>query len=117
MPALAGPVSDLLDNMRHGSVPMTLATLIINGVGEELFFRDVARRALSDASSPSLIFQVALYIAVTAAMGVPLLLVASILIGGIAALEARRADNLISATTLHLVWSIGMAFLLPVVIG
>ena len=117
VPALAGPVSDLLDNMRHGSVPMTLATLIINGVGEELFFRDVARRALSDASSPSLIFQVALYIAVTAAMGVPLLLVASILIGGIAALEARRADNLISATTLHLVWSIGMAFLLPVVIG
>ena len=95
IPALAGPVSDLLDNMRHGSVPMTLATLIINGVGEELFFRDVARRALSDASSPSLIFQVALYIAVTAAMGVPLLLVASILIGGIAALEARRADNLL----------------------
>lgn len=73
IPALAGPVSDLLDNMRHGSVPMTLATLIINGVGEELFFRDVARRALSDASSPtpSLITQVALYIAVTAAMGVP----------------------------------------------
>ena len=115
IPALAGPVSDLLDNMRHGSVPMTLATLIINGVGEELFFRDVARRALSDASS-SLIFQVALYIAVTAAMGVPLRLVASILIGGIAALEARRSDNLISATTLHLVWSTGMAFLLPVII-
>nr|WP_275435724.1 CPBP family glutamic-type intramembrane protease [Corynebacterium singulare] len=100
IPALAGPVSDLLDNMRHGSVPMTLATLIINGVGEELFFRDVARRALSDASSPtpSLIAQVALYIAVTAAMGVPLLLVDS---------------ALISATTLHLVWSTGMAFVLP----
>lgn len=115
IPALAGPVSDLLDNMRHGNVPMTLAMLIINGVGAELFFRDVARRALSDASSPtpSLISQVALYVAVTAAMGVPLLLVASLLIGGIAALEARRADNLISATTLHLVWSIGMAFVLP----
>ncbi|WP_308606320.1 type II CAAX prenyl endopeptidase Rce1 family protein [uncultured Corynebacterium sp.] len=47
-------MSDLLDNMRHGSVPMTLATLVINGVGEELFFRDVARRALSDVSSPTL---------------------------------------------------------------
>ena len=79
----------------------------------------MARRALADASSPtrSLIFQVALYIAVTTAMGVPLLLVASVLIGGIAALEARCADNLISATTLHLVWSTGMAFVLPVVIG
>jgi len=50
-------------------------------------------------------------------MGIPLLLVASVLIGGIAALEAHRADGLISATTLHLVWSTGMAFLLPVVIG
>lgn len=64
---------------------------------------------------PAILAQLALYIAVTAAMGIPLLLVASALIGGIAALEARRADSLISATTLHLVWSIGMAFLLPVV--
>lgn len=38
--------------MRHGSVPITLATLVINGVGEELFFRDVARRQLADALSP-----------------------------------------------------------------
>ena len=38
--------------MRHGSVPITLATLEINGVGEELFFRDVARRQLADALSP-----------------------------------------------------------------
>lgn len=119
IPMLAGPVSDLLDNMRHGSVPITLATLVINGVGEELFFRDVARRQLADALSPTpaILAQLAFYIAVTAAMGIPLLLVASVLIGGIAALEARRTDSLISATTLHLVWSTGMAFLLPVVIG
>ena len=50
-------------------------------------------------------------------MGIPLLLVASVLIGGNDALEARRADSFISATTLHLVWSIGIAVLLPVVIG
>ena len=42
---------------------------------------------------------------------------ASVLTGGIAALEIRRADNLISSTTLHLVWSTRMAFLLPVAIG
>lgn len=40
--------------------------------------------------------------------------VGPILIGGIAALEARHADNLISSTTPHLVWSIGMAFLFAV---
>lgn len=50
-------------------------------------------------------------------MGIPLLLVASVLIGGSDALEARRADSLISATTLHLVWRIEMVLLLPVVIA
>ncbi len=119
IPVLAGPVSDLLDNMRLGSVPLTLSTLVINGVGEELYFRDVARRQLS-ARLPrqlALVAQLGLYVAVTAAMGIPLLLVASVLIGGAAALEARRAGNLVSATTLHLVWSVGMAFLLPAVIS
>ncbi|MGV0430583.1 hypothetical protein ACUY22_10000 [Corynebacterium tuberculostearicum] len=46
-------MSDLLNNMRHGSASITLATLVINGVGEELFFRDVARRQLADVLSPT----------------------------------------------------------------
>ena len=66
--------------------------------------------------TPAILTQLALYITATAATGIPLLLVASILIGGIAALEARRADSLFPATTLHLVWSIGMASMLPVAI-
>lgn len=31
IPLLAKPASDLLDNMHHGSVPITLATPFING--------------------------------------------------------------------------------------
>ena len=58
--------------MRHGSVLITLTTLFINGVGEELLFRDVARRPLADALPlPAILTQLALYIAVTAAMGIP----------------------------------------------
>jgi len=53
IPLLAGLVSNLLDSMRHGSAPITLTTLVINGVGEELFFRDVARRQLADVLSPA----------------------------------------------------------------
>lgn len=41
-------------------------------------------------------------------MVIPLLLVASILIGGITVLEACRANRLNSATTLHLVRNIEM---------
>ncbi|MDK7048403.1 hypothetical protein QP324_07410 [Corynebacterium sp. UMB0012] len=39
--------------MRHGNAPITLATLVINGVGEELFFRDIARRQLADVLAPN----------------------------------------------------------------
>ncbi|WP_408919738.1 hypothetical protein [Corynebacterium tuberculostearicum] len=69
---LAKPASDLLDNMHHASVPITPTMLFINGVGEELFFRDVARRPLANAlPHPAILTQLALYIAVTTAMGIP----------------------------------------------
>lgn len=97
--------------MRHGNGAITPTTRIINGVGEELFFRNVAHRQLANALSsiPAILAQLALYIAVTATISIPLLLIAFILIGGIAALETRRTDSLIPDTTLHLVWSIRMA--------
>ena len=85
-------------------------------MGEETFFRDVAHRQLADALSPTPFIPThqALHIALTAATGIPLPDRCTILIGGIATLEARRADCLTPATTPHLVWSIGMAPFLPV---
>ncbi|MCG7448220.1 hypothetical protein MHK11_08040 [Corynebacterium aurimucosum] len=70
---LAKPASDLLNNTCRGSIPITLATLIINGMGEALSFRDVARRQLADAFSPTpaILTQLALYITATTAMGIP----------------------------------------------
>ncbi|SES04768.1 CPBP family glutamic-type intramembrane protease [Corynebacterium cystitidis] len=118
IPFLAGPVDDLLDNMRTGTVLVTLLTLVVNGIGEELFFRDVAQRELEKrlARWGATIAQVGLYMVVTAAMGVPLLLVAALLVGLSATWESSRSGNLISAITLHLTWSVGMAFLLPLFI-
>lgn len=115
IPLLAEPVAGLMDNMRVGTVWATVVTLVANGVGEELFFRDVARRGLDTLASPRASFglQVALYVLVTVGMGVPLLLVGSLAIGFFAALLAGRAGNILAATALHLSWSTGMAFLLP----
>ncbi|WP_262368249.1 CPBP family intramembrane glutamic endopeptidase [Corynebacterium urealyticum] len=112
---LAEPVAGLMDNMRVDALWATVLTLVLNGVGEELFFRDVARRALDSLASPaaSLGLQVALYVLVTVAMGVPLLLVGSLCIGLFTALLARRYGTILGATALHLSWSTGMAFLLP----
>lgn len=98
IPLLAKPASDLLDNMHHGSVPITLTTLDIKGVSEEPFFRDVARRQLADAlPHPAVLTQPAVRITATAAMSIPLLLIASILIGGITALEAPPTSSSLPA--------------------
>ncbi|WP_053089076.1 hypothetical protein [Corynebacterium aurimucosum] len=77
---------------------MMLATLIINGVGEELFVRNVARRELSDVSSPTPHSSPRLLSTSPSPLpwASPLLLVASVLI----------------SAALYLVWSTGMAFVL-----
>ncbi|ALA66433.1 abortive infection protein [Corynebacterium lactis RW2-5] len=118
IPALAAPVAELLANMGTSTVWLTLVTLVVNGIGEEMFFRDVAQGEFDRSMTPSMaiISQMALYIAVTAAMGVPLLFVAALLIGGFATMEVKRSSRLISASVMHVTWGIGMAFLLPVFI-
>lgn len=108
-PFMTGSVQELLDNARVGPLAMTLLTTSVNGLGEEMFFRDVVRRTLPRQRAVALI----LYLVVTAAMGVPLLLLAALIVGGAAQYEARRSAHLISPLLLHLTWSIGMLFALP----
>lgn len=107
-PFMTGSVHELLDNARVGPLAMTLLTTTVNGLGEEMFFRDVIRRTIPRQRGVGLI----LYLAVTAAMGVPLLLLAALIVGGAAQYEARRSAHLISPLLLHLTWSIGMLFAL-----
>lgn len=118
VPTLAVPVAELLANMATSTVWLTLVTLVVNGIGEEMFFRGVAQNEFDRSLKPSMaiISQIALYIAVTATMGVPLLFVAALLIGGFATMEVKRSNRLISAAVMHLTWGVGMAFLLPVFI-
>ena len=65
----------------------------------------------------SLIAQVGLYIAVTAAMGIPYCSWHPYSSAASQNSKPAALKNLISATTLHLVWSTGMAFLLPLIIN
>ena len=118
IPGLAGPVEQLLANMSQGTVWITLATLVVNGIGEEMFFRGVVDTQFTQVMKPwvAMAWQIVLYIVVTAAMGVPLLFVAALLIGGVATMEKRATGSLISASIMHVTWGLGMAFLLPVLI-
>lgn len=113
IPVLAGPVDALLDNARYGLLWVTILTTAINGVGEEVFFRRIAMDYLPGTWRTRALISLVLYIAVTAAMGVPLLALAAIAVGVPATLEARRTGSLVSACVLHISWSLGMLLILP----
>lgn len=116
IPALAGPVDQLLDTPDKGGYAWTLAVLVINGVGEELIYRDMVPRQLMEAGQSVVqagIWSTVIYSLVTIAMGVPLLVFAAAVLGAVAYVEATRSKRLLSPIAVHLTWSIGMLFILP----
>jgi len=111
IPALRGPVQDLLDHARFGSLAAVLAITVVNGVAEELFFRGTlydalpARRAIAGTA--------VVYVLVTAASGVPLLVLAAVLLGTVTALQRRGTGGLFAPALTHLVWASSMLLLPP----
>lgn len=119
IPPLAAPVNDLMSNVVVGGAAVTLATTLINGLGEELFFRNaVVARLRAAGMSPKWTFFLAMtcYVLITTALLVPLLPLAAIVLGAVAHYEAERTGALYSPVTLHLVWSTGMFFVLLAVL-
>lgn len=82
---LAAPVHDLLLNAVGPAAGSTLVITLVNGATEELFFRNTVVRHLPQLKYWQAAFApVVLYVLVTAAMQVPLLAVAAIVIGVVA---------------------------------
>ncbi|QPK83894.1 CPBP family intramembrane metalloprotease [Corynebacterium qintianiae] len=118
IPALAEPVDQLLSTVDRGGWGPTLFVLVINGIGEELIYRDAVprqlrARGLVTRTAAVAAVSVSLYCLVTVAMGVPLLILAAAVVGAVAHFEVVRSERLYSPIALHLTWSIGMLFILP----
>ncbi|WP_087116393.1 CPBP family intramembrane glutamic endopeptidase [Corynebacterium urinipleomorphum] len=121
IPFLAGPVAELLDTPNQGGLAPTLAVLVINGIGEELVYRDMVPRQLrarlrTDGASAEVkvgALSVGLYCLVTIAMGVPLLVFAAGVLGAVCYYEASRSHRLYSSIAVHLTWSITMLLVMP----
>ena len=56
------------------------------------------------------------YALVTAAAGIPLLVLAAALVGLVVAFQRRVTGGILGAIVTHLTWSLGMLFLLPPVL-
>lgn len=116
IPVLAGPASQLLDTPAKGGYALTLLVLVVNGIGEELVYRDVVPRQLMRGGQSVVqagVWSTVIYALVTVAMGVPLLIFAAAVLGAVTYVEAARSGRLLSPVAVHLTWSIGMLFILP----
>lgn len=110
IPPLTAPVQELLDHARKGNLLVVAMITAVNGLSEELFFRGALFAALPRR------WQIAgttvVYTIVTAMAGVPLLALAALLLGVVVALQRRATGGFLAPTITHLVWSLGMLFLL-----
>ncbi|MDN5790123.1 MAG: CPBP family intramembrane metalloprotease [Micrococcales bacterium] len=114
IPLLRDPVDDLLDHARFGSLPVVLAITALNGIAEELYFRGALYTALPGTHAVAV--TTVLYTATTIGAGVPLLVLAAVLIGLLTALQRRVTGGVLGPIITHVTWSAGMLLLLPPVL-
>lgn len=111
VPVLREPVEGLLDHARYGSLWIVAIITAINGVAEELFFRGGLYSAVGRRQPVPI--TTAVYALVTIPTGVPLLVLAAVMLGTLVGLQRRVTGGVLGPIITHLPWSLGMLFLLP----
>lgn len=111
IPVLRDPVQDLLDHARFGSLPVVAVITAVNGIAEELYFRGALYAGVGRRHG--VLVTTTVYALVTAASGIPLLVFAAAVLGLIVGLQRRVTGGVLGPIITHLIWSLGMLFLLP----
>ncbi|MDN5796177.1 MAG: CPBP family glutamic-type intramembrane protease [Intrasporangium sp.] len=110
MPLLRNPVLALLEHGRAGPLPVVLALTTTSGVAEELFFRGALQTALP--ANHAIAGTTTLYALTTLGSGVPLLVLAALVLGLVTALQRRVTGGVLGPAITHVTWSTGMLLLL-----
>ncbi|AXH97029.1 CPBP family intramembrane glutamic endopeptidase [Ornithinimicrobium avium] len=111
VPVLRGPVDDLLDHARYGSLPLVLVLTAGNGIAEEAFFRGALYSAIPERWTVAV--TTAVYTLTTVVSGVPLLVLAAASLGLVCGLQRRVTGGVLGPVITHVTWSTGMLLLLP----
>ncbi len=111
VPLLRGYVNEVLDYARFGALPIVALITLANGLAEEVFFRG----AIFAAVPPRLqvLVSTVLYMLVTLATRNVMLVLAALLLGVVTAAQRRVTGGVLAPMITHVVWSMGMLFLLP----
>ena len=114
VPLLRDPVQNLLDHARLGSLPLVAALTAVNGVAEELYFRGALYSAVGRRHAVTTTTFV--YALTAVGSGIPLLVLAAAALGLLTALQRRVTGGILGPAITHITWSLGMLFLLPLVL-
>ena len=119
IPLLSEPVEELVSMPQASGWLPTLTVLVINGIGEELVYRDALPRQLRGRFSETAVgvISTGVYCLVTVAMGVPLLVFAAGVLGALCFVEASRTRRIISPIAVHLTWSTTMLLVMPLLLS
>lgn len=114
IPFLRNPVQELLAHAEYGSLLVVALITVVNGVAEELYFRGALYAGVGRRHAVAVTTVV--YALVTAASGIPLLVLAAAIVGLVVGLQRRVTGGILGPVVTHLTWSLGMLFLLPPVL-
>jgi len=111
IPVLRDPVEVLLDHARFGSLGLVAVLTAVNAVAEELYFRGALFGAIPRPHAVSV--STLIYTLTTVPTGIPLLVFAAAVLGAVVGLQRRVTGGVLGPIVTHLIWSLGMLFLLP----
>jgi membrane protease YdiL (CAAX protease family) len=111
IPTLHHAVNDIISRADTGSRALIVAITVVNGIGEEVFFRG----SLYSTFGPRrpVVWTTVVYVLGTAASGNAMLVFAAALMGTVFALQRRATRGILASTITHVTWSTLMIFLLP----
>jgi membrane protease YdiL (CAAX protease family) len=111
LPSVSTALHNVLARADTGPLAVVLVVALVNGVGEELFFRGALFAALE--SHRPILSSTLIYVAVTAATGNVALVLAAAVMGTIFALQRAHTGSILASTVTHLCWSTLMLLALP----
>ena len=110
-PYLSHQVDRIIGHASGRVALLAALVAVVNGIGEELFFRGAAWAAI-ERRRPEVASTV-LYVAVIACSGIAILVVAGVIMGAVFALQRRATAGVLASCVTHVVWTLLMIVLLP----
>lgn len=115
IPAISALIARVLQFAHQGSFLLVVVITVVNGMGEEIFFRGALYTAL--CRHHPVVISTILYACASMASGNPMLGFAAIILGTVCALERRASGGVLAPVLTHFGWGLIMVLVLPPLFG